>query len=182
MSAAEERRSRLLHSVGRTGTARLTELADELGVSIATIRRDAELLRRRGRLVRRHGSVELIPRPDLRRGGRPATIGMMHSANRYLALIAQAARREAERRDHRFLIEPVETQPDADRAAGRLVAAGCIGLIRSSQGVGSASWCWTGARSSDRRQAGWIRARWGSLGRLAVSPGRSPLSGHAHHR
>lgn len=133
MSAAEERRSRLLHSVGRTGTARLTELADELGVSIATIRRDAELLRRRGRLVRRHGSVELIPRPDLRRGGRPATIGMMHSANRYLALIAQAARREAERRDHRFLIEPVETQPDADRAARRLVAAGCIGLIYAPQ-------------------------------------------------
>lgn len=133
MSAAEERRARLLRSVGRTGTARLADLAGELEVSVATVRRDAEVLRRRGRLVRRHGSVELVPRPEVRRSTRPATIGMMHSDNRYLALIAQAARREAERRDHRFLIEPVENQQDADRAARRLIAAGCIGLIYAPQ-------------------------------------------------
>lgn len=133
MSAAEERRTGLVRSVGRTGTARLTELADEFGVSIATIRRDVEALRRRGRLVRRHGSVELVPRPGARRATRPAAIGMMHADNRYLELIAQAARREAERRDHRFLIESVETQADADRAARRLIRAGCLGLIYAPQ-------------------------------------------------
>ncbi|MFC7625116.1 substrate-binding domain-containing protein [Microlunatus sp. GCM10028923] len=133
MSAAEDRRAGLLRSVGRTGTARLAELADEFGVSSATIRRDVEELRRRGRLLRRHGSVELVPRSGGRRAPRAATIGMMHSDNRYLALIAQAARREAERRDHRFLIEPVETQAEADRAARRLIKAGCLGLIYAPQ-------------------------------------------------
>ncbi|WP_152363010.1 LacI family DNA-binding transcriptional regulator [Microlunatus speluncae] len=133
MSLAEDRRARLLRSLTRTGTARLADLAAELDVSIATVRRDAETLHRRGRLVRRHGAVELLPQSAGRRSPRPATIGMMHSDNRYLALIAHAARREAERRDHRFLIEPVESQDDAARAAERLVAAGCIGMIYAPQ-------------------------------------------------
>ena len=133
MSLAEDRRTRLLRSLTRTGTARLTDLAAELDISIATVRRDAEALHRQGRLIRRHGSVELASRPAGRRGARPAVIGMMHADNRYLALIAHAARREAERRDHRFLIEPVETQADAARAADRLTAAGCLGLIYAPQ-------------------------------------------------
>lgn len=137
MGAVEGRHALLLRSLGRTGTARLTELAEEMDVSIATLRRDVELLSRQGRLTRRHGTVELsesggrIPRPS-RTTPAPA-IGMMHAENRYLGLIAQAAHRDAERRDHRFLVERVENVAEARAAARRLVDAGCIGLVYAPQ-------------------------------------------------
>ena len=57
----------------------------------------------------------------------------MHAENRYLDLIAQAAHRDAERRDHRFLVEQVETTSEARSAARRLLDAGCMGLIYSPQ-------------------------------------------------
>ena len=126
------RRTALLRSLSRTGVARLTDLAVELDVSIATVRRDVDALGRQGRLVRRHGIVELDttpPSPSQLAGA----VGMMVSDNRYLALIGHAARREAERRNLRFLIEAVETGAESRAATRRLVRAGCVGLIYSPQ-------------------------------------------------
>ena len=104
MRGAVVRRAELLRSLSRTGTARLTDLASELGVSIATVRRDVAALGRQGRLIRRHGTVELDSSPPSGTGVAGA-VGMMVSKNRYLALIGQAARREAERRNLRFLLD-----------------------------------------------------------------------------
>ncbi|WP_344017884.1 LacI family DNA-binding transcriptional regulator [Microlunatus capsulatus] len=126
------RRAALLRSLGRTGKARLRDLAEELDVSMPTVRRDVEALSRQGRLTRRHGAVELEDRSRLPRESGGA-IGMMVSTNRYLALIGQAVRREAERRGHRFLLEHVEDAEESRAATARLVAAGCVGLVCSPQ-------------------------------------------------
>lgn len=126
------RRGALLRSLGRTGVARLTDLAAELDVSIATVRRDVDALGRQGRLVRRHGAVELDTTPPSA-SGMVGAVGMMVSENRYLALIGHAARREAERRNLRFLTEQVETGAASRAATARLVRAGCVGLIYSPQ-------------------------------------------------
>ena len=87
--SSASRRAALLRSLGRTGTARLRDLAEELDVSMPTVRRDVEALSRQGRLTRRHGAVELEDRSRLPRESGGA-IGMMVSTNRYLALIGQA--------------------------------------------------------------------------------------------
>ncbi len=137
MRPTDGRRAALLRSLGRTGTARLTDLAHELDVSIATVRRDVGVLGRQDRLIRRHGSVELSVTGSsthrVGRNGLAPAIGMMHSENRYLGLIAQAARRDAERRDHRFLTERVESAAQAHAAARRLIADGCVGIIYAPQ-------------------------------------------------
>lgn len=132
MSGVTARRSALLKVLARTGSARLTDLAEELEVSIATIRRDVDALHRAGRLTRRHGLAELDTMAPTS-GHLAGAVGMMVSHNRYLELIGRAARREAERRDLRFLVEPIESGTQIPGAAERLVAAGCLGLIYAPQ-------------------------------------------------
>ncbi|MGW2172005.1 substrate-binding domain-containing protein [Streptomyces sp. NPDC001705] len=51
------RRQRILAAVQARGTARVRDLADELQVSVVTVRRDVEELTREGRLARGHGVV-----------------------------------------------------------------------------------------------------------------------------
>ncbi|MDW4904127.1 substrate-binding domain-containing protein [Streptomyces sp. ADMS] len=51
----ELRRQRILAAVQARGTARVTDLATELEVSVVTVRRDVEELAREGRLRRGHG-------------------------------------------------------------------------------------------------------------------------------
>ncbi|MGW4921760.1 substrate-binding domain-containing protein [Streptomyces parvulus] len=51
------RRQRILAAVQARGTARVRDLADELQVSVVTVRRDVEELTREGRLRRGHGVV-----------------------------------------------------------------------------------------------------------------------------
>ena len=57
MALAEERRSRLLELVRVRGFASLPELADEMGVSESTVRRDLDQLEGIGSAKRTHGGV-----------------------------------------------------------------------------------------------------------------------------
>lgn len=132
MSITSDRRAALLAIVGRTGTARLRDLADELGVSMPTVRRDVVNLAEHGRLKRRHGSVDLVSGTTVRpaRGG---AIAMLVSSNRYLHIVAEAAGREAARRGHPFLLEHVDTAEQTQAAHQRLSRQGCVGFIYSPQ-------------------------------------------------
>lgn len=70
------RRQRILAAVQARGTARVRDLADELQVSVVTVRRDVEELTREGRLSRGHGVVRsTLPARESapRRSRRPGT-------------------------------------------------------------------------------------------------------------
>ncbi len=54
-----KRQSAILGRLQHLGTAAITELAQELGVSGETIRRDAVLLQRRGEVLKLHGALTL---------------------------------------------------------------------------------------------------------------------------
>ncbi|OON82567.1 substrate-binding domain-containing protein [Streptomyces tsukubensis] len=56
----ELRRRRILAVVRSRGSARVSDLADELKVSVVTVRRDIEELERAGQLVRGHGVVRSV--------------------------------------------------------------------------------------------------------------------------
>jgi DeoR/GlpR family transcriptional regulator of sugar metabolism len=55
-----ERRQRILNELRASGTASVPELAETLGVSASTIRRDLEILDRNGELTRSYGGAVLL--------------------------------------------------------------------------------------------------------------------------
>ena len=52
-----KRRNAILERVAEQGSARVSDLASDLGVSLETIRRDVRPLVERGELVKTHGVV-----------------------------------------------------------------------------------------------------------------------------
>jgi DNA-binding LacI/PurR family transcriptional regulator len=81
----DERRAHIVDVVRTAGNARVTELATELGVTPITIRRDIELLARRGLVRRVHGGATRIDHearaaatsPALTTNGDKPTIGLV---------------------------------------------------------------------------------------------------------
>ncbi|QRP43427.1 DeoR/GlpR family DNA-binding transcription regulator [Amycolatopsis sp. FDAARGOS 1241] len=61
LSPAQERRSRLVALVAAQGFCTVAELADALGVSEMTVRRDARQLMGEGRMRSVHGGVTMLP-------------------------------------------------------------------------------------------------------------------------
>src|SRR2546426_116646 len=62
----DQRKELLLEAVRQAGRLRVTDLAEELGVSVITVRRDVEALAAEGRVTRSHGVVlwpESEPQP-----------------------------------------------------------------------------------------------------------------------
>jgi len=64
--ATPERRDQLLDALHTRGRASVAELAIDLGVTAATIRRDLQQLAGEGRLVRTYGGAALMDRPVVR--------------------------------------------------------------------------------------------------------------------
>jgi DeoR/GlpR family transcriptional regulator of sugar metabolism len=65
-TAVPDRHDRLLALLQTTGRATVDDLADGLGVTSATIRRDLQLLAREGRLLRTYGGAALADRRTVR--------------------------------------------------------------------------------------------------------------------
>ncbi|WP_084963916.1 DeoR/GlpR family DNA-binding transcription regulator [Thermoactinospora rubra] len=61
---SEKRRSRLLELVRRNGSIGVDELAELLGVSVSTVRRDLDEMDERGLLRRVHGGAVAIDQPE----------------------------------------------------------------------------------------------------------------------
>lgn len=130
---AAERHDRLLKLVREQGTARVSDLADRLGVSPVTARRDAEALAARGLLDRVHGSVSW----PAGRGpaGTPAgggpVIGMLApAAVYYFAEVIRGAHEAAARLGARLILRVTDYHPEDDAAhAAGLLAAGAQGLL-----------------------------------------------------
>ena len=67
---AIERQRRILDLLGSAGSLRTTETSEALGVTDETVRKDFELLEKRGQLIRIHGGAS---RPEKIRGDLPFT-------------------------------------------------------------------------------------------------------------
>ncbi|MFJ8309112.1 MULTISPECIES: substrate-binding domain-containing protein [unclassified Streptomyces] len=134
--SAAERHDRLLELVRGRGSARVSELAAQLGVSPVTVRRDVELLANEGRLDRVHGSVSWpgaadTPPPAPGTGPRDLVIGMLApNATYYFAEVIRGAHEAAAAAGARLILRISDYRPqeDAGRAAG-LLAAGAEGLL-----------------------------------------------------
>lgn len=99
--SAAERHDRLLGLVRDRGSARVSDLASQLGVSPVTVRRDVEELAGRGLLDRVHGSVSW-PQDTVPAGpgsaGSGLVLGMLApSATYYFAEVIRGAHEAAAR-------------------------------------------------------------------------------------
>ncbi|MER5208207.1 substrate-binding domain-containing protein [Streptomyces sp. NPDC002825] len=131
--SAAERHDRLLALVRERGTARVSELAERLGVSPVTARRDVEVLAGRGLLDRVHGQVSW-PQRGAAGGGRSGeglVLGLLvPSATYYFAEVIRGAHEAAARAGARLVLRISDYRPEEDRARTEgLLAAGAEGVL-----------------------------------------------------
>lgn len=120
------------------GSARVSDLAGQLGVSPVTVRRDVEALAMRGLLDRVHGKVSWPHQEGAPGtaapggpGGREVVLGMIApNATYYFAEVIRGAHEAAAAAGARLILRISDYRPqeDAARAAG-LLAAGAEGLL-----------------------------------------------------
>ncbi|MEV5674054.1 MULTISPECIES: substrate-binding domain-containing protein [unclassified Streptomyces] len=144
--SAAERHDRLLELVRERGSARVSDLASQLGVSPVTIRRDVEDLAVRGLLDRVHGSVswpqDAVPPPGAATGpgatgpggagaGSGLVLGMLApSATYYFAEVIRGAHEAAARAGARLILRISDYRPEEDHARTEgLLAAGAEGML-----------------------------------------------------
>lgn len=132
--SAAERHDRLLGLVRDRGSARVSDLASQLGVSPVTVRRDVEDLAGRGLLDRVHGSVSWPQAATPGTG--PATgsglvLGMLApSATYYFAEVIRGAHEAAARAGARLILRISDYRPQEDQARTEgLLSAGAEGLL-----------------------------------------------------
>ncbi|MEU6949298.1 substrate-binding domain-containing protein [Streptomyces sp. NPDC046316] len=135
--SAAERHDRLLALVRESGAARVAELADRLGVSPVTARRDVEALASKGLLDRVHGQVSWPERnaspggAGARRPGEGLILGLLApSATYYFAEVIRGAHEAAAKAGARLILRISDYRPEEDRVrAEGLLAAGAEGVL-----------------------------------------------------
>ncbi|MEU0834697.1 substrate-binding domain-containing protein [Streptomyces sp. NPDC056231] len=135
---AAERHDRLLGLVRERGSARVSDLASQLGVSPVTARRDVEELAGRGLLDRVHGSVSW-PQDHAATGAAGAATGagsgpvlgmLAPSATYYFAEVIRGAHEAAARAGARLILRISDYRPEEDHARTEgLLSAGAEGLL-----------------------------------------------------
>jgi len=137
-----QRRERILALLAARGSAKVADLALELGAAAVTVRRDVEALAREGRLSRRYGVVEPAsgapPRPRL-----GTVVAITSSLSGYMDEILRGAQQAVTDAGGRYVLDVVadaaSTRRSLERAA---VTEGVTGLLfaprwRSVEEVGS---------------------------------------------
>lgn len=131
--SAETRQARIAEVVRERGVARITDLADELGVSVVTVRRDVEELAQRGEVRRGHGVARsLRPMPEEAASGNDAVAMIVPESNTYLTEAVQGAREAAEKAGLRLALHITAGHGGAEREAVRqALDDGARGLLLS---------------------------------------------------
>ncbi|GAA2208902.1 substrate-binding domain-containing protein [Nonomuraea monospora] len=147
--SVEQRHRLILRQLRDRGSVRLTELAEVLGVSLVTLRRDVEHLAGQGLLIRVHGGVTLPPAAEQAPAGQAAaglTIGMLvPSAHYYYPGVIKGAQERAAQAGARLVLGISRYEDDEDRAQVRqLVEGGIDGLLL------------TPSRQPDDSHVGWL--------------------------
>ncbi|MFI6879025.1 substrate-binding domain-containing protein [Streptomyces sp. NPDC050400] len=139
----DRRHARVLELLRERGTLRVADLADELGVSPVTLRRDVETLAAQGRLHRLHGAVvwpgdtaRTAPGPAETPDGRGGqaqgiVVGMVvPTTEYYYSDVVRGAREAVEARGARLVVALSHYLPGEDSVqVDRLLAAGVDGLL-----------------------------------------------------
>jgi DNA-binding LacI/PurR family transcriptional regulator len=167
------RRQRILAAVQARGTARVRDLADELQVSVVTVRRDVEELTREGRLRRGHGVVrstlpaQEAPARDTAGGDRVAVV--VPERHSYLTETLHGARTVLEEAGVRLALHIAPQAAGAERPlVERALADGARGLLLAPR------WNSLAAEEADH---GWLSA----LEVPTVLMERRPRRGSAAH-
>ncbi|MEV0378666.1 substrate-binding domain-containing protein [Nonomuraea sp. NPDC050643] len=132
MSVQQRRQRLILRRLRDRGSARLTDLARELGVSAVTLRRDVEHLAEQGLLTRTHGGVTLPSDLDRPAAETPSlTIGMVvPTAHYYYPAMIKGAQEQAAQAGARLVLGISHYSDAEDRAQVRqLVDDGIDGLL-----------------------------------------------------
>jgi len=131
--SAQQRQARIAELVRVRGVARIADLADELGVSVVTVRRDVEDLAHRGEVRRGHGVARsLRPVPEESPAGGDAVAMIVPERNTYLTDAVQGAREAAEKAGLRVELHIAAGDGGAEREAVRqALDGGARGLLLS---------------------------------------------------
>ncbi|XQE84526.1 substrate-binding domain-containing protein [Streptomyces microflavus] len=132
----DQRHERVLQLVRERGSLRVAELAEELGMSAVTLRRDVETLAAQGLVERLHGAVVWpsgASRPALAAvpSAEGLVVGMVvPTTEYYYADVVRGARETVEAAGARLTIGLSRYLPDEDAAqARRLLSTGADGLL-----------------------------------------------------
>ncbi|MFY0511089.1 substrate-binding domain-containing protein [Streptomyces anulatus] len=132
----DQRHERVLELVRERGSLRVAELAEELGMSAVTLRRDVEALAAQGLVERLHGAVvwptgQSRPAPATAPPAEGLVVGMVvPTTEYYYADVVRGARQTVEAAGARLTIGLSRYLPDEDAAqARRLLSTGADGLL-----------------------------------------------------
>ncbi|WP_424917775.1 substrate-binding domain-containing protein [Streptomyces sp. wa1064] len=132
----DQRHERVLELVRERGSLRVAELAEELGMSAVTLRRDVEALAAQGLVERLHGAVvwptgQSRPAPAAAPRAEGLVVGMVvPTTEYYYADVVRGARQTVEAEGARLTIGLSRYLPDEDAAqARRLLSTGADGLL-----------------------------------------------------
>lgn len=132
----DQRHERVLQLVRERGSLRVAELAEELGMSAVTLRRDVEALAAQGLVERLHGAVvwpsgQSRPAPAAAPPAEGLVVGMVvPTTEYYYADVVRGARQTVEAAGARLTIGLSRYLPDEDAAqARRLLSTGADGLL-----------------------------------------------------
>ncbi|MFF8095172.1 substrate-binding domain-containing protein [Streptomyces sp. NPDC016675] len=168
------RRQRILAAVRARGTARVRDLAEELQVSVVTVRRDVEELTREGRLRRGHGVVRSTVPAEEEPAGTGAAAGdrvavVVPVRHSYLNETLHGARTVLEEAGLRLALHLAPQAAGAERPlVERALAEGAEGLLIAPR--------WRG-RAEEEADHEWLAA----LGVPTVLMERRPWRGSALH-
>ncbi|AKU15633.1 LacI family DNA-binding transcriptional regulator [Luteipulveratus mongoliensis] len=135
MRLAAERRAAILRTARLRGSVRVTEVAEALGVSTVTIRRDVTALVDEGVLERVHGGATLAPDPDQPAAGPRralrATIGLVvPSATYYYPAVIRGAEAAAAAQGVRLVLAISNYyESEERRQVSRLIEIGVDGIL-----------------------------------------------------
>ncbi|MDJ1133516.1 substrate-binding domain-containing protein [Streptomyces iconiensis] len=124
------RRERVVEAVRLRGEVRVADLADELGVSVVTLRRDVEELARQGKVRRGHGVARsLAPAQPLPHGGAPVGL-IVPEHHSYLFEAVRGARTALEGAGVRMAMHIAQHVPGAEQTMARqALEQGARGLL-----------------------------------------------------
>ncbi|MGI5501303.1 substrate-binding domain-containing protein [Lentzea sp. CA-135723] len=133
--SSEARRQRILAVTASRGTVKVSDLAEELDVSIVTIRRDVEELARLGRLRRGHGvarSLTPVAQPEPVRATNGSIALVVPERHTYLYETMNGARRRLEEAGMRVVLHIAPQVRGAERPiVEKALTEPVLGLLMS---------------------------------------------------